>query len=335
MAVIRRHRRNKEKGEKAKKSYARSRKVRAFVPIRRDPSKSDKRNRRRDRDGETRAPGVRAPRSALLALHPPRPSLPLLVVAVVGAPTTSVLLAELPKVYRLGGVRFYSLGVVRRQRLGARQHFAKLGQLRLAQGPGRGERDAEVNEELPLLKGGPLLGHALVVHALHKRLALARVGAEHLPRFGGDQQLPPVQVRHQKRVPAKRFLQRHLFADQQVVVLARENAVLLFLQHEQNVPRLRVGHLVRHAPKPNLLVVLHPALDVHLQHLALFLFFHGEPRGPAGGALLLDLLHHPGPNLPHAHNHAPPVALPALLRLAHDFVPGHREFRRFAVVQVL
>lgn len=96
---------------------------------------------------------------------------------------------------------------------------------------------------------------------------LSRVWAEDLSGLGANQQLAPVQVGHEKLVPAQGLNQRHVLANEQVIVLAREDGVLLFLQDEDHVAGLAVRLLVAHASEANLLSVLHPALNVNLQHL--------------------------------------------------------------------
>ncbi len=159
-----------------------------------------------------------------------------------------------------------------------------------------------------------------------------------------------------KLATSKRRQQVHLGLAKQVVALALEPSVLLFLDDENDISRLDAGRLIALARKLDLVARLHALVNVHLEHLALghglfaiarlalVLGVDDLARAVTVAARLLDLLHHRA-ELAQDDAHALAVAGRALLdsalfaadavaRLAQDRL-AQRQLLHLALVQVL
>mmetsp|Transcript_3453 Transcript_3453/g.8731 ORF Transcript_3453/g.8731 Transcript_3453/m.8731 type:complete len:375 (-) Transcript_3453:387-1511(-) len=162
-------------------------------------------------------------------------------------------------------------------------------------------RAVAILKDLPLRLGLPF-GQRIEagVHGLHD-----------LAWGGLDEQLPAVKVRDVELEAAERLHKRNLLLHEQVGALPLEDGVLLLLTDEDDVTGIRIGMLVGHLSKGNLVTVHRAFRDHHLQHLPLLAGAEGAALAPAGAAGRLHLLDH-GPHAHDLHLHAATVAGAAL-----------------------
>ena len=175
--------------------------------------------------------------------------------------------------------------------------------------------------------------HAFVGDNLDKvRIAFA-VGSDDFSRFALDDHFAAVQMIDFPSKSTEGFFQGQRFGDEQIGAFALEQFVRLFLHNKVDVARFHVGHFVGHAAEDDLLVVPHPLLDQHVQHLAILPPFAPVPFSLAIGAVTLDLLDHAQTDLAQFQDNPIAVAGWTTAGLALQHVPTHGEFDRFAGIQ--
>merc|ERR1719323_1152509 len=117
---------------------------------------------------------------------------------------------------------------------------------------------------------------------------------------------------HLQREATKGLDQGDLALDEQIRTPPCELCVLLLLQGEDHVACLCIWVLVCHAPELHFVVFRRPFLDVHFEHLSLWL--RGENSAVAATILALapHLLDH-GPQANGLHCETSAITLAALL----------------------
>ena len=117
-------------------------------------------------------------------------------------------------------------------------------------------------------------------------------------------QRPLVQVLNGKLSSTQSRQQVHLRLAKQIIPLSPKPRVILFLEHNDHIPRYDPRLLITFTIESNLLTALHPLVDVHFQDFALgnrlfpnarlasILGVHDFSSSLALVTWLLDLLHH-------------------------------------------